>query len=111
MLGAMVVHLHRELGARFDMQQLDLEARADVQRLEIAPGTQIAQMLLVLTAVGRAQALARARNLLRARLVGHQQGIRRIDDDQILDADGGDQRALGMDVEAGRILGHRIAIE
>ncbi len=51
MLRAMMVHLHRQLAAGLDVQQLDLEARSDVERLEIAPRPVIAEVLLMLLAV------------------------------------------------------------
>ena len=105
-----MVHLHGELAAGLDVQQLHLEARPDIQRLEEAPGPEVAKMLLLLLAVRLAQLGDDLRHLLRARLVGNQQRVGRIDDDQVVDADGRDQRALGMDVEVVAVLEHGVAV-
>ena len=51
----MVVHLKGQLAAGLDVQELDLEARSDVERLEVAPRTVIAKMLFLFLAIGALQ--------------------------------------------------------
>ena len=82
MLGAVMVHLHGKFAAGLDVQQLDLEARPDVQRLEVAPGPIVAEVLLLLLAVRLLQACDDRRNFLRPVLVGNEERIGRIDNDR-----------------------------
>ena len=89
-LGTMMVHLHGQLAAGIDVQQLDLEARADVEALEEAPRAVGADVALLLTAAGLLESLDDLGDVLRAGPVSDQQCVRRVDNDQILDADGGD---------------------
>ena len=104
-----MVHLHGKLAAGLDVQQLDLEARPDIERLEVAPGPIVAEVLLLLLAVRLLQAFDDRRNFLRAVLVGNEQRIGRIDDDEVLDADRRDERPLGVDVAVGGVLQHGVA--
>ena len=78
-----MVHLHGQLAARLDVQQLHLEARADVERLEMPPGPVVPEVLLLLLAAALAQALDDLGDVLRALAVGHQQRVGRVDDDEI----------------------------
>ena len=69
-LGAVMVHLHGQLAAGLDVQELHLEPRADVQRFEKAPGPVVAEMLLLLFPVQQLELGDDLRHLLRSRLVG-----------------------------------------
>ena len=109
MLRAVVMHLHGELAARFDMQQLHLKSGTERQRLEIAPGPIAPQVLLMLLAVRPFQARNDLRNVLRARLVGDQQGIGRIDDDEVCNADRRDECFVAVHVAACRIFQNGVA--
>ena len=106
-----MVHLHRQLAAGLDVQKLDLKARADAERLEVAPRPVVSEVLLLLLAVRLLQALHDLRDVLRAALVGDEQRVGRVDDDEVLDADGRDERPLGMDVAVGRIFEHGVALD
>ena len=52
-----------------------------------------------------------AGHLLGPRAIGDEQRVGRVDDDQVLDAEGRDERTLGMDVGVGRVLEQRIALD
>jgi len=71
MLGAVMMHLHRQLTAWFYVQKLDLEAAADVERFEKAPRPVVAQVLLLFLAVGAFECGNNLRDLLRPGLIGH----------------------------------------
>ena len=107
-LGAVVVHLHGQLAAGLDVQQLDLEARADAQRLEVAPRTVVAEVLLVLLAVRALEARDDLRDVLRAALSATSSASGVSTMIEILDADGRDERALASG-HRGRSVSSRTA--
>src|SRR5471030_3204104 len=114
-LGAVVVHLQRQLAARIDGDALDLEALADVDALVAAPRTVDLGVVQMLGAVLRLQVFDDLLDALHLVLVGHQHGVGLLDDDHIFQADDGDDAALGahqrarhavqVDVAAGGVAG------
>ena len=93
------------------MQQLDLKARTDVEGLEVTPRPIVTQMLFLLLAVGLLEALDDFRDVLCAVLVGDEQSVGRIDNDEVLKTDGRHDRLFGVDIASRRILQHRFAVD
>ena len=106
-----MVHLHRQLAARLDVQQLHLEALAGAELLEEAPRPVAPDVLRVLVAVELLEARDETRDVLRAALVGDEQRVRRVDDDEAVEADGGDERALAVDEAVAGVDEDRIALD
>lgn len=67
-------------------------------------------MLFVLLAVGSLEALDRLGNILGARAVGDQERVGGVDDDEVVDTDGRDHAALGVDVAVLGIGEQRVAV-
>ncbi len=100
MFCAMVMHLHRDSGARFDRHAIHLEPLAGID-LVVAPprskdlavnGRFVAALLLEL----RDQIF----DVLHTTLRRHQHGILRLDNDVIAKSDGRDEAARGLQVAA-----------
>jgi len=109
MLGAMVVHLQRQLGARLDRDVLDLHAAAIVDRAVCAPGTvhgrQRVGLIVPLGQEPRDQPL----DLLGAIAGRHHDRIVGRDDDEVLDPDRRDQTVLRTQIAVARVLGDDLA--
>ena len=93
------------------MQELHLETIAGAQLLEKAPRTVAPDVLRVLLAVELLEARDDTRHVLRAALIGDQQRVGRVDDDEAFKADGGDQRALAVDETVAGIDEDGIALD
>ena len=94
---AMVVHLQAEAAAGLDLDTLDLEARAFLEHGVGAPragdgAVQLVGVVILLLELGNDLL-----DVLRLVRVGNQQGIRRTDDHQVVEAHGGDQPVLALD--------------
>lgn len=109
-LGTVVVHLQAEGGAGVDDDALDLETGAGVDAVVPAPGA-------VDLAVGCGQRFAFALDalddlldILGAGFVGDHDGVGGFYDDEILDADGGDEAALREDEAVLGVFEHDLAL-
>ncbi len=98
MFRAVVVHLHRQLGARLHGDVLDLIARPLVDGVVDAPRPIDLAVVLELAALLTLQLLDDAFDMLRLVLVRHQHRILGFDDHQVLDADGRHQAVVRMHV-------------
>lgn len=74
-LGAVVVHLHREGAARFHRNAVDVEARGLDHHVAAAPGTVNLAVALVLAALVLLEELNRLLHVLGTLAVHHQHGV------------------------------------
>ena len=95
-LVAVVVHLQAQAGAGFHLDALDLVARAFAQDGVGAPGARHGTVQLGGLVLASFQFLHHLLHLLG--LVGgsHQQGVGGVDDEQVLQADGGHQAVFAV---------------
>src|SRR5690606_14953150 len=94
-LGAVVVHLQRQAGARADDDALDLEAMTVVDAVVITPGP---MHLAMLVALGTPLGLEPGDGVLdqmELAAVGHQYHVGRFNHDRVLHADAGHHAAFG----------------
>jgi hypothetical protein len=111
MLGAVMVHLQRQLAARLDQDVLDLHPVAGVQRLVRTPRAMDARQRLCLAAVFGDEARDQMAHVLGAAARRQHHRVLGRDDDQIVDSERGDQPGLGADVVVAGILGDDVAGE
>ncbi len=89
-----MMHLQGKLGTGFDVQSLTWKRGTNVEGGKKSPRPVVADVLLMFLAVGRLELGDQRTDVLRLGPVGDQDGVGRIDDDQVLHADGRDQSAL-----------------
>ena len=103
MLGAVVVHLQRERGARLDHDALHLKALAALDAVVGAPGTvhlAMHETLLAARGLERGHELA---DRLGAFLLRHEYCVRSLDHHHVVHADTGDHAVLREDERVARI--------
>lgn len=88
MLGAMVVHLHREGTAWFHRDAVDVEARGLDHYVATAPGAVNLTVALVLAALVLLEELDRLLHVLGTLAIHHQNSVLSADNHQILYANG-----------------------
>ena len=97
----------RRAGLHFDA--LDLEAGAFLQHRVGAPWSRDRPVKAVGVVAARLELRSDLAHALQMVAMRDENGIRRVDDDQILDADRRDDAILGMDERAARGDGHTLA--
>ena len=109
-LRPMVVLLQAEAGLGLDLDALDLEAPAFVDAVVPAPGTVHLAVQGVLPAPLLIEGIDDVLDVLAAGFVGNEHGIRGFDDDQVVDADDGDEAAGGVDQGVAAVAGEHVAV-
>ncbi|RMO06447.1 hypothetical protein ALQ47_05268 [Pseudomonas cichorii] len=108
-LGAVVVHLQGEAGARFDRDALDLEAAAHVHRVVGAPRTIDFQMVLGFAAALLVERVDHLLDALDLVLVGDHHGVLGFDDHDVVQTDHRDQFAVAVDHAVAAVLNDDVA--
>ena len=109
-LGAVVVQLQRQRGARFHRQALDLVAGAGVDAFVVAPGAEHATVELVLVAAEGLQLGDDFLHVLGAFATRDQHGVGGFDDHHAVQADGGDAAVLGQHQGVAHLVGEDVAL-
>lgn len=110
-LGAVVVHLHREGAARFHGDAVDVEARGLDHHVAAALWTVNLAVALVLAALVLLEELDRLLHVTGTLAVHHQHGVLGADNHQILHADGRHQLLVAVDVAVFAVVHPRVAAE
>lgn len=110
-LGAVVMHLHRELGTRLNRDAFDLVTMAVVDGVVHTPRAVNLTMVDVLVACSVLQLRDDFFHVLHMVLVRNQHGILGFDNHQVFYTDSCDQAAVGVHVGVARILIEHIALE
>ena len=96
-LGALMMILQRQGRAGIDLDQFDLGAGTEMQRLEKPPWTVDPRVLGRFGAAGLVQSIDHQLHILVAITVRHQNGIVGCHNDQVLNPDGGQEPTLAAD--------------
>ncbi|MNE79016.1 hypothetical protein D3C80_1754660 [compost metagenome] len=105
-----MVHLQRQRLARANHDALDLEAWAFFQHGVQAPGAGHGAVQPVGIVALVLELLGDELDLLAARGIGDQQGIRGVDDDQVVQTDGTDQPSGRVYIAVAHVVQHRFAV-
>ena len=95
-----MMQLQRQRGAGLHLDALDLEAGRFLQHRVRAPGPRDRLVQPVGLVAARLQLADDVLHALQVIAMRDQHGVGRVDDDQVLDADGRDDAIVGMDVGA-----------
>lgn len=110
-LGAVVMHLQAETGAGVDDDALDLEAGTFIDAVVRAPGAIDLAMLGDEGLIFELEAGDDVAHILGVGFVDNHDGIGGFDDNEIFDADGGDETTLGEDEAVGGVFEHDLALK
>ena len=110
-LGAVVVHLHREGAARFHRNAVDVEARGLDHHVAAAPGTVNLAVALVLGALVLLEELDCLLHVLGTLAVHHQHSVLGADNHQVLHADSRHQLLVAVDVAVFAVVHPRVTAE
>src|SRR5690606_34744347 len=110
-LGAVVVHLQRQLRAGAHGDVLDLVAVAVVHRVVAAPGAVDGAVALGLLAVPGVQGVDQLLDVLHRALVGDHHGVLGLHHHHVVHADQGDQLGRAVHEAVVAVVGDHIALE
>ena len=110
-LGAVVMHLHREGASRFHRDAVDVEARSLDHHVAAAPGAVNLAVTLILAALVLLEELDRLLHVLGTLAVHHQHGVLGADNHQVLHANGRHQLLVAVDVAVFAVVHPRVATE
>src|SRR5450830_210955 len=107
---AMVVHLQRQRSVGLDHDALDLEALAFLEHGVGAPWTGYGAVQAIGVVALALEFLGDQPDVLAAFAVGDQQGVRRVDDDQVLEPDAAHQALGRIDVAVADVMQYGLAV-
>ena len=109
-LGAVMMQLQRQGGARLYLEALHLEARPVLDAVVTAPGTEHLAMQRILGATELFQPQHQLLHVLYAILRRHQDRVLGLDDHVVLQSHRGHQAALGIQVTAVRVFAEHVPV-